>query len=443
MLVRHVLVATAFALAPATLVAQQPPTNGPQRIDPAWHALVGARVIVEPGQVLDSATVLIRDGKITAVGENVTAPAGARIWDLSGKTVCAGFVEPWLEVEMGDRPDPTAPGHHWNGEVMPQRSALDSGGPTDGQASELRKLGFAAAAAVPGDGIFRGSASVVSLERFNGTEEGEEAGEPAERPVFEHGMFQAVALDRARDGYPRALMGIFALIRQTLLDADTRFDGRAESLDHLRNATLFLEVGDELDILRWDRIRRTSRPSLPAHRTVLIGSGLEFRRAAAVAATGMPIVVPLAYPDAPSLDTVQEQANATLNDLWSWEQAPTNARRLLDAGVEIALTSSKIDKRGDFHALVQRAITHGLTADEALAAVTTTPARLLGFDSTLGRVRKGYAANLFVFEGEHPFARTPNTARCGSAANGIRSTRRRTNSASTAPGSPTGSTCPS
>jgi hypothetical protein len=36
--------------------------------------LVGGKVVVKPGQVLDSATVLLRDGLIEAVGANVTAP---------------------------------------------------------------------------------------------------------------------------------------------------------------------------------------------------------------------------------------------------------------------------------------------------------------------------------------------------------------------------------
>ena len=49
-----------------------PPGN--RAVPPGVHALVGGKVVVKPGQVLDSATVLLRDGLIEAVGANVTAP---------------------------------------------------------------------------------------------------------------------------------------------------------------------------------------------------------------------------------------------------------------------------------------------------------------------------------------------------------------------------------
>ncbi|MCV4820420.1 hypothetical protein OFM15_30535, partial [Escherichia coli] len=55
-------------------------------------AIVGAKVHVKPGQTLDSATVVIDNGKITGVG-NVAAPAGARIIDGKGKVVTAGLID--------------------------------------------------------------------------------------------------------------------------------------------------------------------------------------------------------------------------------------------------------------------------------------------------------------------------------------------------------------
>jgi hypothetical protein len=62
------------------------------------HALVGGKVVVKPGEVLDSATVLIRDGLIEKVGADVTVPADARVWDMKGLTIYAGFIDPYLTL---------------------------------------------------------------------------------------------------------------------------------------------------------------------------------------------------------------------------------------------------------------------------------------------------------------------------------------------------------
>jgi hypothetical protein len=52
-----------------------------------YHALVGARVVTAPGQVIEGATIVIRNGLIQSVGRNQDPPAGARVWDLTGHTV--------------------------------------------------------------------------------------------------------------------------------------------------------------------------------------------------------------------------------------------------------------------------------------------------------------------------------------------------------------------
>lgn len=65
----------------------------PRGLRPRAFALLNARVIVEPGQVLEKANVIIRDGIITEVGQNATIPGDASRIDLSGKTIVAGFID--------------------------------------------------------------------------------------------------------------------------------------------------------------------------------------------------------------------------------------------------------------------------------------------------------------------------------------------------------------
>ena len=71
-----------------------PPGN--RAVPPGVHALVGGRVVVKPGQSLDGATVVIRDGLIQSVGTNLTPPPEARVWDMKGLNIYAGFIDPYV-----------------------------------------------------------------------------------------------------------------------------------------------------------------------------------------------------------------------------------------------------------------------------------------------------------------------------------------------------------
>ncbi|MDX1579885.1 MAG: hypothetical protein R3266_15485, partial [Gemmatimonadota bacterium] len=69
------------------------PVEGIRDNATGYHALIGARVVTRPGQVIDEATIVIRDGLIRSVEANGQAPDGARVWDLSGHTVYPGFID--------------------------------------------------------------------------------------------------------------------------------------------------------------------------------------------------------------------------------------------------------------------------------------------------------------------------------------------------------------
>src|SRR4029450_7497840 len=56
-------------------------------------ALVGGRVVVKSGEELEKATIVLRDGRIEAVGANVPVPADARVHDMAGTTIYAGFID--------------------------------------------------------------------------------------------------------------------------------------------------------------------------------------------------------------------------------------------------------------------------------------------------------------------------------------------------------------
>jgi len=418
----------AFSLQPTSNGPLAPPPNGPRRGDPTWTTLANCTLHAKPGEVMEHATVVFRDGIITAIlppdvgrmGDGAEelrparVPLGPRIIDCEGLHLYAAFIDPYVEIAT-PAPSPDSPGLHWNAGVTPQRHALDGPALDDKTAESLRKLGFGAAAISPQGGIFRGSSAVVSLAK------------PAEDrsterpPVYKDRAYQALGFELARApggfggggggggrGYPGSQMGAIALIRQTLSDAEWAFGGdRHEALpDESFNALaplvghafvdqyLVFDTSDELEALRAAKVAKEFE-----YEAAILGCGTEFRRLEAIKKDGLKFILPLTFPKAPDVSSMGKAESVELRELMTWEQAPTNPRRMVNAGITVALTSSKLRDRGEFAKNLRTAIKHGLTEDQALAACTTTPAAMLGVQDDLGTIEAGKRANLILADG--------------------------------------------
>ena len=399
MRIDHVVV---LAILTASAIAQGPPHNGPRPVDPGWYALENARVVPEPGEVLEGATVVLRDGKITAVGPGAT-PAGATVVDCRGLTIYPGLVEPFFASDVPALDEDTTD-KHWNVMVQPQRNALDGALVEQEDRAALRALGYAVVAAAPSGGILKGTSAVLLLDEPTDTD-------PAR--VLRSHAYAAASLQTNRGGYPNSEMGAIALLRQSLGDGDWYERCRSAvaadpglaadapqpsrvlaAIAEQRSMPLWFDTQNELQALRALKVAAEF-----GRDAVVVGSGMEFRRLAALASRGAPVVVPLQLPDAPDVSTAAKAARVSLRQLQSWEHAPSNSRRLLDAGLTVAWTTARLRDPGDFAARVRDAQEQGVTDAEALAAVTTTPARLLGVDALCGTIAPGKLANLVVVKG--------------------------------------------
>ncbi len=392
------------------------PPNGPRSADSTWHAFTNATVHPSPGQTFKEGAVVIRGGRIVTVldtsGKDWAAPAGARVWDCTGLHLYPGFIDAYVEVDA-PKPDPKAAEVHWNDRVTPQRRAMDGTGLNDDAAGALRKLGFTAAAISPSGGVFRGMSAVVSLAKPSS-----EAGTDRP-PVYREDAYHAVGLSSGggfgRGGggaggnpYPGSQMGVIALIRQVLSDAAWQVEARKageviadNAIDPLMTRTnsglipLVIDTGDELETLRAAKVAKEfGRPA------VILGSGYEFRRLDAIAKDGLPAIVPLNYPRAPDVSSIGKAEAVELRDMMTWEQAPTNPRRLEAAGVQVALTTHRLRDKGQFTGNLQKAIKHGLAPDRAMAMLTTQPAQVLGVSDRLGTLEAGKVANLVIVDGD-------------------------------------------
>ena len=384
------------------------PVQGMRDNGTGFHALVGARVVTAPGQVLDNATVVIRDGLIQQVGRNMQAPAGARVWDLAGHTVYPGFIDAHADLGMDDVPEGGDVGPtHWNPQVRAWFSTTTNLQDDADRRAALRSQGFGTVLAVPTEGIFRGSASVLNL------------GEAGVRDrVLRSDLLQSVGFERSLPlggAYPNSSMGTIALMKQTFMDADWYIrawnayesSGRAflppetsEALGALEdvvqgNQPVLFETSSEEEYLRAHKLAADFRVD-PWFR----GSGQEYRIIDVLRGRTDPLIVPLNFPDAPDVDDPEAALNATLADLRHWYLAPTSPAQLAEAGIPFAITADGLSSLNEFLPNLRIAVDRGLSSTDALAALTTTPAGWLGIERTHGTIESGKVANLVVSEGD-------------------------------------------
>ena len=376
------------------------PSSGLHDGTPRVYALKDARVVISPEKEIAKGTVVIRDGVIVAVGEDVTVPPDAVVRDYAGKTLYAGFIDAYSEIEV---PQPKG-GRYWNPEVRPHASAAAAYSAAEGPNANYRRQGVTVRLVAPKEGIIRGTSALVTTGKTN--------------PIIRDRAALHVTLTparRGRDQYPGSPMGAMALVRQSLIDADwhhrawqayesseepvTRPDhvpalAALESFAGGRGLTI-IEAQDELYALRADAVAQEFQLKI-----ALRGSGNEYRRLDAIAATGRPVIVPLNFPKAPYVKTPEAAMSASLERLMHWDHAPENPARLAAAGVTIAFTGHNLPSDAKFLDRVRMAVGRGLSPKAALAALTVNAAQLFGVERELGTIEPGKAAHLVVTDGD-------------------------------------------
>lgn len=389
----------------AAAVPQTTPPDGLREKKPTWHALVGAKIVIAPGKELKQGILVLRDGVITAVGEDVTIPAGARVHRLTGKTIYPGLIDSGGSV-AGDSPAATAAGY-WSDQVRPEVRAAEAFKP-DAKGNEAwRSQGVTARLLAPTVGIIHGSSALVTT-----------GDDDALRSLVRDRVALHLKLTTERKfhdaRYPNSPMGAVALVRQALYDArwyelawraagaDAKLP-RPEHNEALKSLSIIvgeklpvvIEASDNLYLLRAVQIAKEF--NLPL---VVRGSGDEYQLIDAVKQAGCPLVVPVDFPKPPDVSTPEKARNVSVARLLHWDEAPANPTRLEAAGIRFALGSHGLKEPAGLLPAVRRAVRRGLSSQAALRALTVTPAELWHVSDRLGTLEPGKLAHCIVTDGD-------------------------------------------
>ncbi|HLG40926.1 MAG TPA: amidohydrolase family protein, partial [Chitinophagaceae bacterium] len=415
----------ALLLLPAASAFSQQtfPENGVADNREGCYAFTNATIVRDGQTSISNATMVIRKGKIIAVGAGVTIPKEAVTIDCKGKFIYPSFIDIYADYGMPAQQTAAGPGGFGGGGFNPgQQPQLESGTKgaygwnqairsdadaykvftaDDARAKPLREAGFGTVLTHIKDGIARGTGVVATLatEKENLIIVKEKA---SAHYSFNKGT--------SRQSYPGSMMGMIALLRQSYLDAQwykTKPVGEGVNLtlqawNDEQNLPQIFEANSKWNDLRADRIG----DEFGVQYIIKAGQD-EYQRIKEMKATNATFILPLNFPQAQDVEDPNDARFVSLNDMKHWELAPANAAAFEKAGIPFCLTTADLRNASQFMTNLRKAMEYGLTETKAWDALTKTPATLLGIYDKVGTIEVGKLANFLITSGS-PFDEKTN-----------------------------------
>lgn len=378
------------------------PVNGTTDPRHTIYAFKNTVLHIDYKTSVSGATLLIQDGKILNSGTGIPVPSNAVVFDLSGKHIYPGLIDIFSDYGMTEVkriPDfdrspqyisNTKGAYNWNQAVRAEYDAFRTFNADSKKAEELRKLGFGSVMSVLRDGVVRGTSTFVLLgdERENEMILRDRA---ASNFSFNKGS--------STQDYPSSLMGSIALIRQTYLDAEwyssggykEEFNISLDAFNKNKNLPQIFEVSDKQNALRADRIGTEFGVDF-----IIKGNGDEYERIEEIKNTGSALIIPLNFPEGYDFSDPYEAVNVSLRQMKAWELAPANAGVIAGKKIPFAITLSDLKNKSDFWKNLRKAIENGLTEEDAIKALTYSPAQFLKLDDQIGSLKNSMLANFII-----------------------------------------------
>ena len=395
-----------------------------QRSGTDTYAITNARIVTVSGPVIDRGAVVIRDGLIVAVGANAAVPADARVIDGAGLTVYPGLIDANTSLgfpEPSPTPAPTGgPGGGFLAALLrpptpstsnssqvvglqPEILAEDLIKPGGDPIETERSAGITTALTAPRSGIWIGQSALINL-----------AGETSQQMILRSPVAMHVGFTPLRSGYPGSLLGVFATLRQMLLDAAQYREAqriyeqsprglRRPAPDRSLEALLPVLDGRMPVVMYADREREIQRALDLADefklKAIIAGGADSWLLADRLQKANVPVLLSLNFPKRTTA-AIPEADPEPLRVLRERVAAPKTAGKLAGAKVRFAFQSGGLTTISDFVVNAAKAIDNGLAKDDALRAFTLNAAEIFGVADRLGSIETGKIANLTVMRGD-------------------------------------------
>jgi imidazolonepropionase-like amidohydrolase len=398
--------------APCVLAQQIGNPTTQQGVIPArgTFAIRNARIVTVSGPDIENGTVVIRDGKIEAVGANVSVPAGAQTIDGTGLSVYPGMIDAGTNMGLVEVPQGANGTVDTSevGDLNPNAKAIIAVNPHSAHIAVTRVEGVTTTVTAPAGGLISGQAALINLlgtapkemavvpqaalvinyPRLGGGGGGGGFGPPQQQPLTSETLAanereldkvrkmlrDAEAYGRAQDAYakdkslPRPDRNVVLEPLVPYVRGEQPVIFRAEREAEIRGALRFAE---EMKL-----------------KPIILGGNDAWKVASLLRAKNVPVILTGIF----SLPSREDDPYDTL-----YEQPA----KLMQAGVRFCISTG--DPGAEVRNLAQyagMAAAYGLSKADALKSVTLYPAQIMNVGDRLGSIEAGKMANLVVTDGD-------------------------------------------
>jgi len=369
-----------------------------QEKSPEIIAIKNATIVPVVGENIPSGTLLIKNGLIEAVGQDINIPPGAKIIDAKGLYAFPGMIDSTCSLgleEIGSVP--ATIDVRETGRINPQVFSIEAVRPDSVHIPISRSNGITSALVVPSGGLIAGKSGLIRLVGYTPDEL------LIKSPVALHIEFPSGRSSRRRststtqDQASRQIMELKDLFhnaryyqkRKEAAEKDSRlalpeFDEIFENLLPVVNGELpvMISVHAAHDIL--DAIKFVKDENIEA---IFYGVTYGWKVPEEIKESGIPVVFASLYGQPAKWED-------------GYDAIYRNPSVLSKAGVKIAFSSSSASLAKDLPYHAAKAAAFGLDKQEALRAVTIYPAEIFGFGEKLGSLETGKIANVVLADGD-------------------------------------------
>jgi imidazolonepropionase-like amidohydrolase len=367
--------------------------------------------VLTPTVTIEGGIVLIDDGRIVDVGTDVEVPTDAEVIDASGQVVMPGMIDAhchtgvfgdgvgWIHSDGNEMTDP----------ITPHLRAIDAIHPEDLAFKDLREAGVTTINTGPGSGNLIGG-QTAAVKTSGRTVDGMLV-------AFPVGMKMALGENPKRvygeqKKTPSTRMGNAATLREWLTKTQSYLDKGARHAKRLADFHAGVEGAAEPEPfevdLKLEALAQVLRREIPAHihahraddimTAVRIAEEFELDLVLIHATEGYKIADILAKRMIPCVPgpILFSRSKVELR-----EMTPRNAGVLANAGVKVAIQTDQMSAVRYLRLDAAVAVNEGMSDDDALRAITLTPAEILGIDDRVGSLEAGKDADVVILSA-HP-----------------------------------------
>jgi imidazolonepropionase-like amidohydrolase len=403
LLTRVLTLTVAYFFSAAIAPAQTPSTN---------YAITHAKIFTLTGPPIDDGILVIRDGKIAAVGTNVDIPSSAQVIDGKGLQVYPGLFDPVTQMGLSEISAVSATvDTSETGAFNPDAVAADAILPSSEHIPVTRAAGITEVLAVPASGGFdsRGSANILGGQAsavhlagwtINDMLIKKSVAMVLDWPKIETQSFDFATFSRKNKPFAEAKQEYEKQINELSdwLDNARHYaqawghGGPAEYQRDLKLEALVPVVRGELPILVFAERARDIRSAVEfcdkqKLKMILAGGAEAYKVKELLRSKSIPVIL-------------QPTLTEPLNEDDPYDRSLTQPAELADARVKIAFGSFDNSFARRLGQQAANAVAYGLPYDEALKAVTLYPAQIFGLADQIGTLETGKIANVIVTNGD-------------------------------------------